>query len=77
MTMAEREPYMTEGRTQMLRGWVLAQMLRGAGWAAMVVVGVVVTIWIIYGIGLLLPEQSRETPAPMGALVLPAADDLA
>jgi hypothetical protein len=75
--MSERENYMTEGRGQMLRGWVLAQMMRGAGLAAALVIGVYLVVLVIYGVGLLLPEGARETPAPMGALVLPATDHLA
>jgi hypothetical protein len=75
--MSERENYMTESRGAMLRGWVLAQMMRGAGLAAVVVLAVAVVIWAIYGIGLLLPEGSRETPAPMGAIDVPVLSDLA
>jgi hypothetical protein len=75
--MSERENYMTESRGTMLRGWVLAQMMRGAGLAAAVVLAVAIVIWAIYGVGLLLPEESRETPAPMGALEMPVLVDLA
>jgi hypothetical protein len=75
--MSERENYMSEDRAQMLRGWVLAQMLRGAGWAASAVLGVALVIWVIYGIGLLLPAESRDTPPPMGALEMPVQPDLA
>jgi acyl-CoA hydrolase len=74
---SERETYMTESRGQMLRGWVLAQMMRGAGLAAAVVFGVALVIWAIYGIGLLLPAENRETPAPMGALEMPVQPELA
>jgi Na+/H+ antiporter NhaC len=74
---SERENYMMESRSEMLRGWVLAQMMRGAGYAAVVVLGVALVIWAIYGVGLLLPAESRETPPPMGALEMPAKPDLA
>jgi hypothetical protein len=75
--MTERENYMDEGRGSMLRGWVLAQMMRGAGLAAVAVIGVYLLILVIYAVGLFLPAESRETPAPMGALSMPVTDHLA
>ena len=47
-----------------LRADVLALMLKGAGYAALLCVVVGGLIWALYGIGLLLPEQSRDTPDP-------------
>jgi hypothetical protein len=62
--------YMSVTRKQMLFTWVLAQMARGAGLAAAFLIVLGLVLWAIYGIGLLLPAESRETPAPMGAVVV-------
>lgn len=48
--------------------WGLGQMMKGAAVAAAFLFGIGILIWAIYLIGLLLPEQSRETPSPYGAL---------
>jgi len=48
-----------------LRNWILSEMLRGAGYAALVVVGIGLVIWAIYLVGLLLPEDSKNAPPPM------------
>jgi len=71
------DDYFTTTRTQQLNVWVAAQMLKGAGWAAAVLIGTALTIWAIYGIGLLLPEASRETPSPYGAVDVPAVTQVA
>ena len=63
--------YLSITRKQLLYTWVLSQMARGAGWAAAFVIVLGFVLWAIYGIGLLLPAESRETPAPMGALIQP------
>jgi hypothetical protein len=65
--------YFTEGRTTNLVFWVTGQMLKGMGYAAAFVLAVALTLFAIYGVGLLLPEESKQAPAPMGALVVPAA----
>jgi hypothetical protein len=49
----------------MLRSWVLGQMMRGAGYAALVVFGIGFLLYAIYLVGLLLPEESKQAPAPM------------
>lgn len=69
--MSDKE-YFHEGRTASIRGWVLSQMLRGAGWAGLILVGIMALIYVVYLIGLLLPEESRQTPDPMrGSLEQP------
>jgi Intrinsic membrane protein PufX len=70
------DDYFTTTRSQQLYVWVAAQMLKGAGWAAALLIGVGLTIWVIYGIGLLLPEASRETPSPYGALEQPVETEI-
>jgi hypothetical protein len=63
--------YYNEGKQTHLAFWGLGQMLKGAGYAAAFVIGIVLVIWAIYLIGLLLPEESRQTPSPYGALEAP------
>jgi hypothetical protein len=60
--------YSEPNETVALRAWVTWHMLRGAGWAALVVFLVGFTLWAIWGFGLLLPEESKEAPSPYGAL---------
>jgi Intrinsic membrane protein PufX len=62
---------LTVSRKQVIYLWVLSQMARGAGLAAMAVIVLGLGLYALYGIGLLLPAESRETPAPMGAVTLP------
>jgi Intrinsic membrane protein PufX len=66
--------YFSLTRTAQLRSWVAGQMLRGAGWAALVVVGFGLVFAVIYVVGTFLPAESRETPDPntWSSLVLPA-----
>ncbi|MDG1472084.1 MAG: RC-LH1 core complex protein PufX [Ascidiaceihabitans sp.] len=47
-----------------LRADVLALMLKGAGYAAAFCLVLVFGIWTLYGIGNLLPDESRETEDP-------------
>lgn len=47
-----------------LRADGLALTLKGAGYAALFCLVVVFAIWALYGIGKLLPEESRETEDP-------------
>ena len=61
--MADKAYYQEEGM-HALRGWVLQKMMQGAGYAALCLFVLLVTIWVIAGLGRLLPEQSRETPDP-------------
>ncbi len=62
--MADHD-YIQETRSQRLRNWVLSEMLRGGGYAAVVLVIIGVSIGVIYAVGLLLPEDSKNAPPPM------------
>ncbi len=62
------DDYFQTSRRASLTTWVTGEMLRGAGWAALVLIVIGLTLWAIYGVGLLLPAESRETPDPMAAL---------
>jgi Intrinsic membrane protein PufX len=62
------DDYFQTSRRTNLTAWISIEMLRGAGWAATIVIAIGLVLWAIYGVGLLLPAASRETPDPMAAL---------
>jgi hypothetical protein len=62
--------YFSENRTTSLVYWSLGQMMKGAAWAAAFLLGVGLLLGVIYGIGLLLPEESKQAPPPMGAVTI-------
>jgi Intrinsic membrane protein PufX len=66
ITMAD-DYFQTSRRTN-LTAWVSLEMLRGAGWAAAFLIAIGLVLWAIYGVGLLLPAESRETPDPMASI---------
>jgi photosynthetic reaction center PufX protein len=69
--MADRSdiPYFHEpNKVIHLRVWVLGQMIWGAFIAGLVVVGIALVMLVIWGLGLLLPEESKTAPSPYGAL---------
>ena len=63
--------YTQESKQTQLMFWGLGQMMKGAALAAAFVVLVGLVVWAIYLLGLLLPEESRQTPSPYGALEVP------
>ncbi|MBS3981019.1 MAG: RC-LH1 core complex protein PufX [Rhodobacteraceae bacterium] len=63
--------YFEETKQTNLVFWSLGQMLKGAGYAAAFVIAIGLALWAIYLVGLLLPEESRQTPSPFGALDAP------
>ena len=63
--MTDEKTYFANDRRSILRNWVMSEMLRGGGYAALVVVGIGVLIWGIYLFGLLLPADSKNAPPPM------------
>ena len=65
------DKYYDEKTLTGLTFWVTGQMLKGAGLAAGFVIAVALVLWAIYGVGLLLPAESRETPDPMAAMAQP------
>ncbi len=76
--MSERS-YWELSEKASLTAWITGQMLKGAGYAAAVVIGIGLVMWAIWGIGLLLPEASKEAPPPnLSRIEVPAAgSDLA
>lgn len=63
--------YFNESKEASLMFWGLGQMLKGAAYAAAFLIAIVLFVWAIYLVGLLLPEESRQTPSPYGALQTP------
>ncbi|WP_374427772.1 RC-LH1 core complex protein PufX [Tabrizicola sp.] len=63
--------YFSETKQTSLVFWSLGQMLKGAAYAAAFLIAIVLFVWAIYLVGLLLPEESRQTPDPMAALEAP------
>jgi uncharacterized membrane protein len=63
--------YFNESKQTDLAFWSLGHMLKGAGYAAAFILIIGLFVWAIYLIGLLLPEESRQTPDPMAALEAP------
>jgi hypothetical protein len=59
--------YFQESKQTSLAFWSLGHMLKGAGYAAAFVIAILLFVWAIYLVGLLLPEESRQTPSPYGA----------
>lgn len=70
------DDYFRESRTTSLAFWGLGQMMKGAGMAAAALFAVGMLLWAIYGIGLLLPEDSKQAPSPYGALTVPVTTAL-
>jgi hypothetical protein len=62
--MAEHD-YIQQSKSQVIRNWILSEMLRGGGYAALTLVGIGATIGVIYLVGLLLPADSKNAPPPM------------
>ena len=57
-----------------LRSWALYQMLSGAGWAAAFLIAVGAVLLAIWGVGLLLPEESKQAPDPNAFLITAPAE---
>ena len=64
--MSDNHEYLRVGEDSSfgLRGDVLMLMLRGAGYAAIFLLAMLILVWGLYAIGLLLPEESRDTEDP-------------
>lgn len=58
------EPDFSISRRAQLTTWIAGQMLRGAGWAALVVVGFGLVLTVLWYLGTWLPAESRDTPDP-------------
>jgi hypothetical protein len=61
--MSDNQLFSISRRAQ-LTTWIAGQMLRGAGWAAALVIGFGIVLTVIWFIGTHLPAESRETPDP-------------
>jgi hypothetical protein len=61
--MTEDHSFSISRRAQ-LSTWIAGQMLRGAGRAALVVVGFGLVLTVIWFVGTRLPAESRDTPDP-------------
>ena len=57
-----------------LRSWALYQMLSGAGWAAAFLIAVGAVLLAVWGVGLLLPEESKQAPDPNAFLITAPAE---
>ncbi len=64
------DDYFSEKRTTNLVFWATGQMAKGMLYAAAFVIGIGLILWVLYGIGRLLPEESKQAPSPYGALVI-------
>jgi Intrinsic membrane protein PufX len=72
------DKYYDEGNsTSALRSWVMWQMLRGMGWAALFVLAIGLVLGGIWAVGQMLPADSKTAPSPYGALAKPALVQLA
>jgi Intrinsic membrane protein PufX len=58
------EQYFTITRRAHLTAWITGQMLRGAGWAALVVVGFGLAVTVLWLLSSFLPEDSKLAPDP-------------
>jgi predicted MFS family arabinose efflux permease len=65
------DDYFKTSRRTNLTAFVTGEMLRGAGWAALFLIVIGFALWAIYGLGLLLPAESRETLDPNASLEQP------
>ena len=63
--MSDHPFYREENPTIRLRTWVFGQMMWGGLMAGAFLLAIGIFVGVIYGIGLLLPEESRQTPDPM------------
>ncbi len=63
----------TPSRRAHITTWIGKEMLRGAGYAAAVVVTFGLVLTVIWFVGTYLPAESRETPDPntWSSLVVP------
>ncbi|MEO0357511.1 MAG: RC-LH1 core complex protein PufX [Pseudomonadota bacterium] len=62
--MSDQNDIFQFSRESRLRMDVLGLMLKGASYAALLVIGIWAFIYVIYLIGLTLPEESKEAGDP-------------
>ena len=66
--MSDEQFFEDQNPVVRLRVWALGQMVWGAFMAGVGVVAVGVILLIVWGIGMLLPEESKQAPSPYGSL---------
>lgn len=69
--MAELPTYMQQTRQGLLRNWILSEMLRGAGYAALLFLGVLAFIYALVVLSWALPENPYAA-LDVAAVVMPA-----
>jgi hypothetical protein len=55
--MSELPPYAQQTKNAQLRNWVLSEMMRGAGWAALVLIACVLFVYVWVVVSWALPEN--------------------
>jgi hypothetical protein len=70
--MSDEHFYESTNKETRLRVWAFGEMARGAGMAAAALALIGAVLVAIWGVGLLLPEESKQAPAPYGALEIQA-----
>jgi hypothetical protein len=55
--------------TSALRSWVLWQMLRGMGYAALFALAIGLIFGALWAVGQILPEESKQAPSPYSQLM--------
>ncbi len=61
--------YFNEKPGRALRSWALYQMLAGAGWGAVFTVAIAAILLALWGVSLLLPEESKQAPSPYNSSI--------
>ncbi|MBV0914149.1 RC-LH1 core complex protein PufX [Anianabacter salinae] len=69
--MSEQEWYLEGRQKPSLRAWAFSQMALGAAYAGCVLVAIMAFMMILYAVGTILPEASKEAPAPMPPIEAP------
>ena len=75
--MSDKAYYHEPNETIHLRVWALGQMVWGAFLAGAGLMAIIVVLAVIYFIGTFLPEESRQTPSPYGAVIIEATETVA
>ena len=68
------DDFMQQKPGSALRSWALYQMMAGAGWAALFLLAVTALLLAVWGVGLLLPEESKQAPDPNAFLITAPAE---
>ncbi|WP_434612582.1 RC-LH1 core complex protein PufX [Tabrizicola sp. M-4] len=68
------DDFMQQKPGSALRSWALYQMMAGAGWAALFLLAVAAILLAVWGVGLLLPEESKQAPDPNAFLITAPAE---